>query len=124
MFDFFKKKVKNSSFILTDRKDGLWNITNPKFHNFLNNGWGHECILKPINENSFIERRPHYTGHGWCLGIKVGDYIVKPAKKNPRIYLRVYSIKYCHDPTDMFFLTVLQPTPEEYDELEKAFMKK
>lgn len=70
----------------------------PRGFNFHKHGqsWGWSLVIGNIDGL--------YIGfHGWGNGLRAGDYLVIPgAKGNPAPY-RLTEIRYCTDPTDMFF---------------------
>jgi hypothetical protein len=66
-------------------------------HNLTFRSWGHNYnITQYRNEGLEIDLT------GWCHGIKNGDFLLFEQGDGTTRYL-VESIRYCSDPTDMWF---------------------
>lgn len=74
----------------------------PMTHDYTNTGWGHDYTYKPGPGGQTAEMS------GWGHGIKVGDYIAmaSPGNFDGCSLYKVVTIKYCRDPSDMWFASV------------------
>lgn len=61
-------------------------------------GWGHDIGYKPVGGNRL-------DAHGWGHGLRVGHFILLSNGPATTRYV-VETIRYCDDPTDMWFATL------------------
>ena len=72
----------------------------PQEHDYTRRMWGHDFFV-----NDVIDGGQTIKAGGWGHGIEAGDYLILPNRDGTTRY-QVESIRYCGDPSDMWFATL------------------
>lgn len=71
-----------------------------KTHDLTNQCWGRAIYHKAINDGMILD------AHGFMRGIEAGDYVIIGLSSGRTTRYKVDSIRYCSDPSDMWFGTL------------------
>lgn len=69
----------------------------PKIHDYSYNGWGHACYITDVMNEGYKAK-----AYGFGTGIYSND-ILEIVRGENRYHYKVDSIRYTHDPSDMWF---------------------
>jgi hypothetical protein len=86
--------------LLTKRKEEVVLNREIKTHDFSHSVWGNAVYYKVLDDGMVLD------AHGFRKGIAVGDYIIIGQANNKSTRYKVDKIKYCTDPSDMWFATL------------------
>lgn len=72
----------------------------PATHDYRERRWGHDYTFEP-NDGGLVAKMA-----GWGHGIRQGDYLILEAPADQGTRYRVREVRYCADPSDMWFAKV------------------